>query len=105
MKEHSIFPDLVDMMFLTKLIIRYVHRIEHTDDLHGAEPRTHRSEANDIAEQDGDTGELLAGVEGGFPITQLVSDGFGYHLIKKLVCSLNALLELGTANLLLWREK
>ena len=96
----------VDVMVFTQLIKGHVHGVQYTHHLHGPQPRAHGSEADNVAEQDGNGGKLPASVERGFPLAELVSDWLGQHLVEEFVGALDAVLQLGTADLLLrgWGE-
>ena len=80
------------MMNFTQVVEGTVHGVEHTHHLHGVQSGAHGCEAHDVAEQDGDRGKLLAGVEGCLSIPQLHGDGFRDHLVEKPIHLLHALL-------------
>ena len=58
--------------------------------MHRSETGTHRSEADDVAEEDTDRVEFLTSVERGLPAAQFVSDGLGNHLVEEVVRFLDA---------------
>ena len=83
--------DLVHMMRLTESVKGHTHGVQHTYHLHRVESRAHGSEADYVAEQNGDRGKFSASVERCFSIAQLVCYGLGDHLKQQSVCLLDTI--------------
>ena len=92
-------------MFLTKLVVSHTHCVEHTHDVHWTQSRAHGCETDNVAEEDADRLELLAGAQRLLSVAKFIGYRLGDHLVEEFVRRLDAHLQLSTADLLLYTER
>ena len=110
-KQNTLFtqrpqkPYLVHVMFLTKLVVSHTHCVEHTHDVHWTQSRAHGCETDNVAEEDADRLELLAGAQRLLSVAKFIGYRLGDHVVEEFVRRLDAHLQLSTADLLLYTER